>query len=58
MKQIKVLTNTEDKFNLSLNLMLSTGWALVGNITTTNLRGIIYYTVLIAEPNTKEDETK
>jgi len=58
MNQIKVLTATEDKFNISLNVFLSQGWVMVGQLSTTNLRGIISYSILIAEPKTEEDESK
>jgi hypothetical protein len=54
MNQIKVLTATEDNFNILLNTFLSKGWVMVGNLSTTNLRGIISYSILIAEP--KKDE--
>ena len=55
MNQIKVLTATEDNFNILLNTFLSKGWVMVGNLSTTNLRGIISYSILIAEPKKEED---
>tara|TARA_R110001599_G_scaffold39930_1_gene121663 strand:- start:331 stop:507 length:177 start_codon:yes stop_codon:yes gene_type:complete len=58
MNQIKVLTATEKNFNVLLNTMLSQGWVMVGQLSTTNLRGIISYSILIAEPKTEEDESK
>ena len=59
MNQIKVLTATEKNFNVLLNTMLSQGWVMVGQLVpTTNLRGIISYSILIAEPKTEEDESK
>lgn len=59
MKQVKVLTATEESFNILLNSILSEGWMVVGQLSTTNLRGIIHYSILVGEPNkTEEDEKK
>ena len=58
MKEVRVLTNKETDFNGQLNTALELGWVVVGNITATNVRGVIYYSILIGLPNTKEDETK
>ena len=55
MKQIKILTAKENDFNILLNTVISQGWVIVGQLSTTNLRGIIHYSILIAETNTENE---
>ena len=49
-EKVEVFTQKHPQFNEGLNEYLNNGWVMSGQLTATNVRGIIYYSVLIAKP--------
>lgn len=57
-EKIEVLTYKQPQFNLMLNKFLNDGWVMSGQLTATNVRGVIYYSVLIAKPEKQKEDEK
>ena len=57
-EKVEVFTQKHPQFNEGLNEYLNNGWVMSGQLTATNVRGIIYYSVLIAKPEKQKEDEK